>query len=127
MPINSRAKGGRIERELCQKLREVFGWEARRSVQFAAKAETADLVVRQMPNLFIESKGVEKLSVHPVMERAVQEAGSKLAVLAHRKNRTGWLLTMRLEDVLTFCEMVVQSRSIRTGQSDPTLGPLDMT
>lgn len=106
MPINSRAKGSRTERELCQALKQIFGWDARRSQQFAGKAETADLVIPQMPGLFVESKAVEKLSVHPVMMRAVQEAGSKLAVLAHKKNRTGWLLTMRLEDAPAFVEMV---------------------
>jgi len=80
-----------------------------------------------MPGLFVESKAVEKLSVHPVMMRAVQEAGSKLAVLAHKKNRTGWLLTMRLEDAPAFVEMVKAALPSMPGEPSGQPSPSDST
>jgi len=108
--VNSRAKGARAERDLCEHLKETMGWgSARRSQQFCGAGQTADLLVEEMPGLFIESKMVEKLSIHPVMERAVTEAGAKLAVVCHRKKRTGWLVTCRMEDWLALSQMVCES------------------
>jgi len=57
------------------------------------------LVIAEVPLLHVESKMVEALSIHPVMERAVQEAGTKLAVVCHKKKRTDWLITLRLTDL----------------------------
>jgi len=119
MPLNSRAKGARCERELAQTLREVMGWGlCRRSQQFSGAGETSDLLVPEVPGLFIESKAVEKLSIHPVMERAVKEAGSKLAVVAHKKNRTSWLITLQLADLPRLVSML--SSSMTQGRGDPT-------
>lgn len=107
--VNSRAKGARAERDLCQSLQDAMGWHARRSQQFCGAGETADLLVQEMPGLFVESKMVERLSIHPVMERAVQEAGTKLAVVCHRKKRSDWLVTLRLDDWLELSKMVCAS------------------
>jgi hypothetical protein len=123
--VNSRAKGARAERLLAQQLREVMGWEsARRSQQYCGAGETSDVLVEELPGLFIESKMVEALSIHPVMERAVREAGSKLAVVAHKKKRTDWLLTLRLSDLPRLVEML--SSCTPVVPSDPTL-PSGMT
>lgn len=121
MPINSRQKGARCERELAQVLKEVMGWElCRRSQQFCGAGETADLLVPEVPGLFIESKAVEKLSIHPVMERAVQEAGTKLAVVCHKKNRTQWLITLPLASLPRLVEMLSSytPTAQREGQSE---------
>jgi len=126
MPVNSRAKGARAERDLCQSLKENMGWtSARRSQQFCGAGETADCLVAEVPGLFVESKMVEKLSVHPVMERAVKEAGSKLAVVCHKKKRTEWLVTMRLADWLAISKMVA-STATPVEPPAPAL-PSDMT
>jgi Holliday junction resolvase len=125
--VNSRQKGARAERELAQTLREVMGWSsARRSQQFSGCVEggAADLVIEEVPLLHVESKMVEALSIHPVMERAVKEAGSKLAVVAHKKKRTDWLLTLRLSDLPRLVEML--SSCTPAVPSDPTL-PSGMT
>jgi hypothetical protein len=123
MPVNSRAKGARAERLLAQTLREVMGWEsARRSQQFNGCVEggAADLVIAEVPLLHVESKMVEALSIHPTMERAVQEAGmSKLAVVCHKKKRTDWLITLRLTDLPRLVSML--SSSMTPGRGDPTL------
>lgn len=107
--VNSRAKGARAERELSHSLQEAMQWTCRRSQQFCGAGQTADILIEEMPQLHIESKMVEALSIHPVMERAVAEAGgTKLAVVCHRKKRTGWLVTMRLEDWLAISKLVAQ-------------------
>lgn len=108
--VNSRAKGARAERALCAELKEAMGWECRRSQQYCGAGQTADILIEEMPQLHIESKMVEALSIHPVMERAVQEAGTKLAVVCHKKIRTGWLVTMRMEDWLAISKLVASGR-----------------
>jgi hypothetical protein len=121
MPLNSRAKGARAERLLAQTLREIMGWEsARRSQQFNGCVEggAADLVIAEVPLLHVESKMVEALSIHPTMERAVQEAGTKLAVVCHKKKRTQWLITLQLADLPRLVSML--SSSMTQGRGDPT-------
>jgi hypothetical protein len=66
----------------------------------------ADLVIAEAPLLHVESKMVEALSIHPTVERAVQEAGTKLAVVCHKKKRTDWLITLRLTDLPRLVEML---------------------
>lgn len=123
MPINSRAKGARAELLLAHTLREVMGWEsARRSQQFSGCVEggAADLVIEEAPLLHVESKMVEALSIHPTMERAVQEAGTKLAVVCHKKKRTEWLITLRLSDLPRLIAMLSSCTPAvpREGQSE---------
>ena len=120
MPVNSRAKGARAERDLCQALRETLKWDARRSQQFCGNAGDADLIVDQAPNLFVESKMVEKLNVTQAMEKAVDQCGGALPILCHRKKRTEWLVTVRLTDLAALASMVMSS-STRPEPSDPTL------
>jgi len=116
--VNSRAKGARAERDLCQALKEILKWDARRSQQFCGNAGDADLVVEQCPNLFVESKMVEKLNVVQAMEKAVEQSGGALPILCHRKKRTGWLVTVRLEQLLELSQMVVSATP--RGPSGPT-------
>lgn len=108
MPINSRSKGKNGELELCHTLKEMFGWEARRSQQHCGDAGDADVVIEGMPNAFPEVKRVEKLNVLEAMEKAVAQSKGKTPLLFHRKNRSkvGWLLTIRLEDLMNLLEMV---------------------
>lgn len=97
--VNSRQKGKRGELELCATLKEVMGWTARRSVQFCGDAGDSDLVVEEHPNLFVEGKRVQNLNLHAAMTLAVEQAKDKLPIVCHRKDRTEWLLTLRLADL----------------------------
>lgn len=129
MPINSRQKGKRTELQLAHKLNEVMGWDARRAVQYNGAAGDSDVMVMNIPQLFVESKAVEKLNVVAAMEQAVSDAkaAGKLPCLCHRRKRTEWLVTVRLTDLPLFAEMIVQSRSMRAEQSEVTLGITDTT
>ena len=59
--------------------------------------------VTGIDGIHAEVKRVEKLNVTDAMEQAVRDAekfGDGLPALFHRRNRTPWLVTMRLEDWL---------------------------
>ena len=98
MAVNSKRKGADGERELAKKLNE-YGFDTRRSVQYNGKADDgrADLV--NLPGIHIECKRVERLNVSDAMTQAINDAkGGELPTVFHRKNREGWLVTMRLDD-----------------------------
>ena len=111
MPINSRAKGSRTERELSHKLHEVCGWTARRTAQACGKFGDSDVVVPEIPRLLVESKAVERLNVVAAMARASEDAAAseKLPMLCHKRNRTEWLVTVRLADLPEISRLVSMS------------------
>jgi hypothetical protein len=108
MPIHSRNKGKNGELELCHVLKELFGWTARRSQQHCGNAGDADVVIEGMDGAFPEVKRVEKLSVVQAMGKAMEQCKGKTPLLFHRTNRSkaGWLLTIRLQDLMVLLEMV---------------------
>ena len=121
MPINSRQKGAAGERELCHTLKELFGWEARRTQQFSGNAGDSDVIVPELPDAFVEAKRVQKLNVPEAMEKAVDQCRGKVPLLCHRTNRAreGWLLTIRLSDLMLLSKMV---ESIGT-KAEPPVQP----
>lgn len=92
--INSRAKGAAGEREFANFLRS-YGYDARRGQQY--NGLDGEDVVSELPYHF-EVKRVERLNIYDAMEQSVRDAKDKVPVVAHRKNRKGWLITMRAED-----------------------------
>lgn len=104
--MNSRQKGAVGERELAAKLRE-FGHKCRRGQQYSGANGDADVV--GLPGVHIECKRVERLELSKAMEQAVRDAGAaEVPAVFHRKNREGWLVTMRLDD---WIKMYADSRS----------------
>lgn len=96
--MNSREKGCKGERELTKILRD-YGYTARRGQQYSGANGDADVV--GIPGVHIECKRVERLNIHDAMNQAVRDAREgEIPVVMHRKNRTEWLVTMRLEDWL---------------------------
>lgn len=94
--MNSRDKGKRGELEWAHYL-QGRGVETRRGQQFNG-LEGED-VVSALPVHF-EVKRVERLNVSEAMVQAARDAKDKIPVVAHRKNREEWLVTMRAEDWL---------------------------
>lgn len=102
--INSRAKGARGERQWRDQLREA-GYDARRGQQFAGGTDSPDVVTgEELAFLHFEVKCVQALNVDKVMrEQASVDAGrDKVPVIAHRKDRSEWLVTMRADDFFIF-------------------------
>ena len=96
--MNSKAKGGRGERELAQILRE-YGYDAHRGQQFAGGVDSPD--VCGLPGIHIECKRVEALNIHQAYFQAVRDAaGQKIPAVFHRRNRETWLVTLSLHDFM---------------------------
>ncbi len=96
--VNSRQKGKRGELELAHVLLD-HGLLARRGQQYSGIGGD-DVVVEGYEHWHIECKLVEALNVHKAMEQAVRDAKGRTPILAHRKNRTGWLVTMPIVEWL---------------------------
>lgn len=92
MPINSRSKGARGERLWRDELREA-GFSARRGQQYAGGADSPDVMCEEL-NLHMEVKFVESLNLTAATEQAERDAEGKPWIVAHKKTRTPWLVTM---------------------------------
>ena len=100
MTINSRTKGkvGELEfSKLCRR----NGYNTRRTQQFCGSSgQAADVV--GLDGISIEVKRVEHLNIHEAMNQSVRDSTAagkgSLPIVAHRKNRTDWLITMRASD-----------------------------
>ena len=97
---SSQAKGAKGERELAHILRDMYGYEVKRGSVFQGQSDMVGL-----PGIHPEVKRVEKLNVQAAMEQAKSEAvkrGDGIPTVFHRRNRTEWLVTMRLDDWIDF-------------------------
>lgn len=100
MAINSKAKGKAGELEFSN-LCKGHGYNTRRTQQFCGSSgQAADVV--GLDGISIEVKRVEHLNIHEAMHQAIRDSTAAgkgdLPIVAHRKNRTDWLVTMRVED-----------------------------
>ena len=94
--MNSKRKGSAGERELARILQE-YGFDAHRGVQYKGGPDSPD--VYGLPGIHIEAKRVERLNIHEAMAQAIRDSEQKrMPAVFHRRNRSGWLVTMRLED-----------------------------
>lgn len=106
MPINSRQKGARAERELAKKLTEA-GFPARRGQQFSG-IEGEDVICESLP-IHFEVKHVEKLNVYKAMEQSKLDAtDGMMPIVAHRRNGIGWHVTLELDWFLGLCRDALQ-------------------
>lgn len=95
MPINSRAKGAKGERELANKLKD-YGYNCRRGQQFSG-LEGEDVV--GLKGIHVECKRVERLDLYSAMYQSKKDAKEgQLPAVFHRKNNYKWLVTMELDD-----------------------------
>lgn len=92
---NSKQKGKRGELEFSHLLKD-NGYFARRSQQYMGTENTAD-ITSDLPFHF-EVKRVERLNLSKAMQQAVDDSNDNLPVVAHRKNREDWLITMQFKD-----------------------------
>jgi hypothetical protein len=96
MPINSKAKGARGERELSSKLKE-HGFNTRRGQQFCGANGDADVV--GLPNIHIECKRVQALNIYNAISQAKADAKEgEFPTVFHRKDNCDWLVTMSFDD-----------------------------
>lgn len=112
--MNSREKGCKGERELAKILRD-YGYTARRGQQYSGANGDADVV--GITGVHIECKRVERLNIHDAMNQAVKDAKEgEIPVVMHRKNRTEWLVTQRMEDWLKDRRVLDELRRIHSAR-----------
>ena len=96
MGKSQREKGKRGERELAGRLRD-HGYACRRGQQFCGASGDAD--VTGLPGIHIECKRVERLNLQEAMEQSKRDSRTgEMPCVFHRRDRSEWLVTMRLED-----------------------------
>jgi Holliday junction resolvase len=99
MPINSKQKGARGERELSEFLRQ-RGYEARRGQQYQGGTDSPD-VVHNIPGIHLECKFTERLQLYPALDQANNDKkDGEIAVVAHRCNRRDWVAILSLDELL---------------------------
>jgi Holliday junction resolvase len=96
--MNSCQKGKRGERGFRDKLVE-HGFPATRGRQFQGSPDSPDVKCPSLP-FHWEVKHVERLDLYGAVERAIIDAGARVPVVAHRRNRSEWLVTLRADDFL---------------------------
>lgn len=117
--MNSREKGKRGERQWRDELR-ANGYAARRGQQFSGSPESPDVICEALAWIHFEVKAVERLNIEDAMEQAERDGLAKTAVVAHRRNRRRWLVTMRAETFFNFLRGVLPQEDKRTEQTKQT-------
>jgi len=94
---NSRQKGVRGEREWRDQLRAA-GYTARRGQQFSGGTDSPDVICEELDSVIhFEVKRVESLNINRAMQQADNDSGSKIPVVASKRNGEPWLVTMPAE------------------------------
>lgn len=118
--MNARRKGKVGEREFAALLRDE-GFDARRGVQFSGGADSPDVVSDALRFLHFEVKRTQALNLADACAQAEGDCGGKPWVVAHRRNRAPWLITMTAEVFFKFLRGELPPGSINeTSTNDPT-------
>ncbi len=95
--INSNRKGKVGELEFSNICKKEGFTKARRSQQYTGINNDADVV--GLPGIHVEVKRVERLNIDKAIEQSIEDSKKEdIPIVAHRKNRQEWKVTMRLED-----------------------------
>ena len=98
----SRRRGANAEREIANIFRDKYGMDVRRGYVFQHESDIVGI-----DGIHPEVKRVEKLNVHKAMTQAIEETAKRkdgLPTVFHRRDRTEWLVTMRLDDWMQLYE-----------------------
>ena len=100
MPVNSREKGKKGEREFAKLCREHGFANVRRGQQYSG-IEGKDVV--GLDGVHIEVKRAERLNIEKALQQAERDKKKgEIPIVAHRRNREEWKITMRAEDWFEF-------------------------
>ena len=97
--VNSKKKGAAGEREFANYCKSK-GFDIRRTAQYNGKELGSLADVIGLPGIHIEVKRVEKLNIYNAVEQAHRDNKNEndIPIVAHRKNRHEWLITMTADD-----------------------------
>ena len=106
--MNSKKKGSGGERELVEIL-TAEGFPAHRNDQrFTGGIGNPDVSAEGLEGFHFEVKRTEKLNLGAAMEQAEHDAAGRVPVVAHRRSRRPWFITMHLSDWLALVKEVAQ-------------------
>ena len=113
MPIRSKDKGARFERNLASRFRD-YGYKARRTAQYCGNTGDASDVVG-LPGIHIEAKHQETMRLYEWVSQAKRDAEGtgRLPAVFHKKNNADILVTMRLEDWFELYREYEAGRSLK--------------
>jgi len=96
--MNSKAKGSAGEREFAALCRDQGYNDAHRAQQqYTHGIDHPD--VAGLPGIHIEVKRCEKLNIYEAMAQSIRDSEGRAApIVAHRRNRSEWLITMRADN-----------------------------
>lgn len=98
MPLNSREKGKRGEREAAALLREAGFPKARRAQQYCGAAGTADVLV-DAP-FHVEVKNTARASLPEWIKQAYSDSGGKPWIILWKRSRDGWYVIAPADYIL---------------------------
>lgn len=105
----SRSRGQRGERLWRDQLRDA-GFPAERGRQHHGRDDAPDVVCNSLPGIHWEVKFVEKLNIHSAIQQAAEDANNKIPVVAHKRSRGEWLITMKADD---FLDIIRESEMVK--------------
>ncbi len=117
--MNSCQKGKRAERAWRDEL-IARGYNARRGQQFSGSPDSPDVICPELPGFHFEVKAVERLNLSEAMAQAVNDAGAKTPVVAHKRNRGDWMITMRASDWFKMVERAQPAEDVATRRAHQT-------
>jgi hypothetical protein len=105
MAIDSRKKGIRAELAFCKAVMDLYGISSRRSQQYCGATGDAADVVSDLVGHF-EIKHVERLNLAEAYDQARTDSAKsgRTPIVAHKKNRGPWMISMALSDLGKFIE-----------------------
>jgi Holliday junction resolvase len=114
--MNRRSKGARGERDWRDQLREA-GFPARRGQQFCGGSESPDVVCPSLPTVHWEVKRVESGNPYGWLVQASNDAGSKIPVVAHKRNGRPWICIIPANHFLDILRRSDLVASIKTAEA----------
>ena len=103
--VHSRNKGKSGELEFSKELTWIFDCEACRGRQHHGRQDAPD-VYTDLEGIHFEVKRTETLSLYAAMKQAIDDAGTNVPVVAHRRNHREWLLVLRMSDLTRLIELL---------------------
>ena len=112
--MNSKQKGKRGELEWSAYCRQQ-GYDCRRTAQYCGNTGDASDVIG-LPGIHQEVKRVEHLNIYESIEQAERDKKDfEIPIVAHRKNRFPWLVTMKADDWFSIYREFEAGRDEHTG------------
>ena len=104
--MNSKRKGNEGEREWAKILVKKFGVNYSRTPQSGGLDVKGDIVKKwgskdsRIDDFHHEVKRDERLNIHKAYEQALRDCRGKTPIVAHRRNRGVWMVTLNAHDFL---------------------------